>query len=55
MEIAHRDELLSQAVDKINIGTDAKVGLEKAEQHADANSDVIVAVNASVGRAGLKA
>ena len=53
--IAHRDELLSQAVDKIqHWNPTLKVGLEKAEQHADANSDVIVACNASVGRAGSK-
>jgi superfamily II DNA or RNA helicase len=53
--IAHRDELLSQAVDKIQRWNPTlRVGLEKAEHHADANSDVIVACNASVGRAGSK-
>ena len=53
--IAHRDELLSQAVDKIQRWNPTlKVGLEKAEQHADADSNVIVACNASVGRAGSK-
>ena len=53
--IAHRDELISQAVDKIqHWNPTLKIGLEKAEQHADANSDVIVACNASVGRAGSK-
>ena len=51
--IAHRDELLSQAVDKIQRWNPTlRVGLEKAEHHADANSDVIVACNASIGRAG---
>jgi superfamily II DNA or RNA helicase len=53
--IAHRDELLSQAIDKIqHWNPTLKVGLEKAEHHADANSDVIVACSASVGRAGSK-
>lgn len=53
--IAHRDELLSQAVDKIQRWNPTlRVGLEKAEHHADANSDVIVACSASVGRAGSK-
>ena len=53
--IAHRDELLSQAVDKIqHWNPTLKVGLEKAEHHADENSDVIVACSASVGRAGSK-
>ena len=53
--IAHRDELLSQAIDKIQRWNPTlRVGLEKAEHHADANSDVIVACSASVGRAGSK-
>ena len=51
--IAHRNELLTQAVDKISSWNPSlKVGLEKAESHADANCDVIVACNASIGRAG---
>jgi ATP-dependent helicase IRC3 len=53
--IAHRNELLEQAMDKIKHWNPAlKVGLEKAEQHADVDCDVIVACNASVGRAGSK-
>ena len=53
--IAHRSELLDQAVDKIkHWNPTLKVGLEKAEHHADADCDVIVACNASVGRAGSK-
>jgi superfamily II DNA or RNA helicase len=53
--IAHRDELLSQAIDKIqHWNPTLRVGLEKAEHHADVNSDVIVACSASVGRAGSK-
>jgi ATP-dependent helicase IRC3 len=53
--IAHRSELLDQAVDKIqHWNPTLKVGLEKAESHADANCDVIVACNASVGRSGSK-
>ena len=51
--IAHRNELLTQAVDKISSWNPAlKVGLEKAESHADPDCDVIVACNASIGRAG---
>ncbi len=51
--IAHRDELLTQAVDKISSWNPSlRVGLEKAESHADSDCDVIVACNASIGRAG---
>ena len=51
--IAHTGELLSQAVDKIQKWNPAlKVGLEKAEHKADPDCDVVVACNASVGRAG---
>lgn len=51
--IAHRNELLTQAVDKISSWNPSlKVGLEKAESHADPDCDVIVACNASIGRAG---
>jgi superfamily II DNA or RNA helicase len=51
--IAHRNELLTQAVEKISSWNPTlKVGLEKAESHADADCDVIVACNASIGRAG---
>jgi superfamily II DNA or RNA helicase len=53
--IAHRSELLDQAIEKIqHWNPTLKVGLEKAEHHADADCDVIVACNASVGRAGSK-
>ena len=53
--IAHRSELLDQAVEKIQLWNPAlKVGLEKAAYRADADCDVIVACNASVGRAGSK-
>jgi len=51
--IAHRSELLDQAVDKIRLwNPELKVGLEKAEHHADPDCQVIVACNASVGRSG---
>jgi len=51
--VAHRDELLAQAVDKIKTWNPTlKVGLEKAEHRADPDCDVIVACNASIGRAG---
>ena len=51
--IAHRNELLTQAMDKISTWNPTlKVGLEKAESHADPTCDVIVACNASIGRAG---
>lgn len=53
--IAHRSELLDQAVDKIqHWNPTLKVGLEKAEHHAAPDCQVIVACNASVGRAGSK-
>jgi len=51
--LAHRSELLSQAMEKVRLwNPDLKVGLEKAESHADADCDVIIACNASVGRKG---
>lgn len=51
--IAHRNELLEQAVNKIKTWNPTlKVGLEKAEHHADVDCDVIVASNATIGRAG---
>ena len=53
--IAHTEELLNQAMDKIKTwNPQLKVGLEKAEHHADPDCDVIVACNASVGRFGSK-
>ena len=51
--IAHRDELLQQAMDKIqHYNPTLKVGLEKADTHATIDCDVIVASNASIGRKG---
>src|ERR1700686_3547059 len=49
--IAHRTELISQAVDKIKTWNPTlRVGVEMAEQCADVNDDVVVACVASVGR-----
>jgi len=51
--IAHRNELLTQAIDKIGKWNPTlKIGLEKAESHADPDCDIIVACNASIGRKG---
>ena len=51
--VAHRNELLMQTIDKLHTWAPSlKVGLEKAEKHADPDSDVIVASIASVGRSG---
>ena len=51
--VAHRNELLTQAMDKIQTwNPNLKIGLEKAESHADPDCDVIIACNASIGRAG---
>lgn len=51
--VAHRTELLNQAVEKLKAWNPTlKIGLEKAENHADPSCDVIVACNASIGRAG---
>ena len=51
--VAHRNELLTQAMDKIQTwNPNLKIGLEKAESHADLDCDVIIACNASIGRAG---
>jgi superfamily II DNA or RNA helicase len=51
--VAHRNELLTQAMEKISLWNPTlKVGLEKAESHADLDCDVIIACNASIGRAG---
>ena len=53
--VAHRDEIIQQTINKIHTwAPELKVGLEKADQHADADSDVIVASVASVGRSGSK-
>ena len=51
--VAHRNELLTQAREKIQLWNPAlKIGLEKAENHADPDCDVVVACNASIGRKG---
>jgi ATP-dependent helicase IRC3 len=51
--VAHREELLTQAINKICIwNPHLKVGLEKADNHAAPDCDVIVACNASIGRKG---
>lgn len=49
--IAHRTELISQAVDKIKTWNPSlKVGVEMADKYADTDSDVVVACVASIGR-----
>src|SRR6202051_108961 len=49
--IAHRTELIAQAVDKIKTWNPSlRVGVEMAEQRADVNDDVVVACVASIGR-----
>ena len=51
--VAHRDELLTQAINKICTWNPyLKVGLEKAESHAAPDCNIIVACNASIGRKG---
>jgi superfamily II DNA or RNA helicase len=51
--IAHRNELITQAVDKIGKWNPTlKIGVEKAESYADADCDIIVACNATIGRKG---
>ena len=51
--VAHRNELLNQAMEKIQLWNPSlKIGLEKAESHADPDCDVVVACNASIGRKG---
>ena len=51
--VAHRLELLQQAIDKIRTWNPLlKVGLEQASSHADLDCDVVVACNASIGRVG---
>lgn len=51
--IAHREEILFQTIEKFHdCAPHLKVGLEKAEHHADIDCDVIVACNASIGREG---
>ena len=51
--IAHTDELCAQAMEKMHTWNPSlKVGLEKAESHADPDCDIIVSCNASIGRSG---
>jgi len=51
--IAHREELIKQARDKIvEYNPHLKVGIEKAESRADLDCDVIIACNATIGRSG---
>jgi len=51
--VAHRDQLLTQAIDKIQTWNPSlKIGLEKAESRASLDCDVIVASVASIGRTG---
>jgi ATP-dependent helicase IRC3 len=51
MVLVHREELLSQAIDKIqHWNKNLRVDAEMAERHAAVNADVIVASVATVGR-----
>jgi superfamily II DNA or RNA helicase len=51
--VAHRNELITQAVDKIGQWNPTlKIGVEKAESHASPDCDIIIACNASIGRKG---
>ena len=51
--ITHTDELCAQTVDKMRTWNPSlKVGLEKADSHADIDCDIIVSCNASIGRKG---
>ena len=53
--IAHRTELIAQAVDKIKTWNPSlKVGVEMAEQYAPTDCDVVVACVASIGRENSK-
>src|ERR1035437_2225686 len=53
--VAHRTELLDQAIDKIrHYNPSLRVDKEMAEHKADPNADVIVASVASIGRKGTK-
>ena len=53
--VAHRTELLDQAIDKIRYyNPSLRVDKEMAEHKADSNADVIVASVASIGRKGTK-
>lgn len=51
--LAHREELLTQARDKIlTINSSLKVGIEMADQTIDPTDDIVVASVASIGRKG---
>jgi superfamily II DNA or RNA helicase len=53
--IAHRTELISQAVDKIQTWNPTlRVGIEMADKYADPACDVVVACVASIGRENSK-
>ena len=52
---AHRDELVKQLIDTLQLwNPDWKIGKEMAEDHADADCDIVVSCNASIGREGAK-
>jgi superfamily II DNA or RNA helicase len=52
---AHRDELVKQLMQTLHDwNPDWKVGKEMAEEHADADCDIVVSCNASIGREGAK-
>lgn len=51
--LAHRDELIQQAADKMKFwNPDLKVEIEMAEQYASPDADVIIASVATLGRGG---
>ena len=53
--VAHREELLTQAKEKIEwVNPKLKVDIEMADQRAESSSQVIVASVASIGRSGSK-
>lgn len=53
--LAHREELLEQARNKIHAGNpDISISLEMAQSHADMSSDVVLASVATLGRKGSK-
>ena len=50
---AHREELIGQLIETLREwNPDWKVGKEMADDHADADCDIIVSCNASIGRDG---
>ena len=53
--LAHRDELLTQAKEKLEfIAPELRVEIEKAQQKAEPECDVVIASVATLGRAGSK-